>query len=364
MLYAFGSNGSGQLGVGHKNDVCDPQAIRLEACGSDFMIKQIAAGGNHTLYLSTDGRVAVAGSNSCGQCGPHAQVCDDATGWSTALPVVLPSQEALGTNESKPVIIEQVAATWSASILLTHTGGILVAGEGLSGELGLGHNVGRSTTLQYIPHFPPECRRVVQITACMAHVIAVLDNGDVYGWGKGSKGQLGDPTGDIWSPRKIQGITSPAVRAVCGKDFTCLIGDQETGKLTVLGMKTRDRFGLLSGKPATVPNWKDIVASWGSVYIVLQNGALISFGRNDHGQLGPELPDIKALAAGSEHCLAISTAGGVLAWGWGEHGNCGEPTDANGDVKARWNEMQLPNGQKPSAIAAGCATSFVVSCSE
>ena len=165
----------------------------------------------------------------------------------------------------------------------------------------------------------------------------------------------------MWSPRRIEGVPFPAVKAVCGKDFTCIVGDREEGKLVVFGLKSRDRFGVLASIPAAVPGWKDIAASWGSVFILMPHGELIGFGRDDHGQLPPAgLPPIEAIAAGSEHCLALTKAGKVLAWGWGEHGNCGEHTDTNGDVKGRWNEIELPNAQPTGAVYAGCATSFIV----
>lgn len=351
MLYAFGSNGSGQLGVGHEDDLSLPAPSTLDTYESKSCIKQVAAGGNHTLFLNTDGRVAVTGSNDHGQCN-----------FTNDINTRQPRFESVNHNseqgEVKASSIGYVAATWNASILCTFDGQILVVGEGLNGELGLGNQVSHLSTAQCIPEFPPAGRSVVQLAACMAHVVAVLDDGNVYGWGKGSKGQLGEPAEDVWIPRKIQGIAFTVSKAVCGKDFTCLAGAE--GELSILGLKTRDRFNLLGSKPVAVPGWKDIAASWGSVFILMSDGKLISFGRNDHGQLAPSnLPSLSALAAGSEHCLAISDAGDVLAWGWGEHGNCGERTDHRGDVNGRWNVVRL-QAQKASAVFAGCATSFVL----
>ncbi|RMX92185.1 hypothetical protein D0868_13554 [Hortaea werneckii] len=351
MLFAFGSNGSGQLGVGHEDDLSRPAPSTLDTSESNSRIKQVAAGGNHTLLLNTDGRVAVAGSSDHGQCNFTNGVN---TRQSKFEPAIYTSEQ----GEIETASIAHVAATWNASILCTFDGQILVVGEGLNGELGLGHQVSQLSTAQCIPEFPPTGRSVVQLAACMAHVVAVLDDGTTYGWGKGSKGQLGEPAEDVWMPRRIQGIPFAVSKAVCGKDFTCLAGAE--GELSILGLKTRDRFNLLGSKPLAVPGWKDIAASWGSIFILMDDGKLTSFGRNDHGQLAPsDLPSLSALAAGSEHCLAISDAGEILAWGWGEHGNCGEPTDHRGDVNGRWNVVGL-QAQKASAVFAGCATSFVL----
>jgi len=90
---------------------------------------------------------------------------------------------------------------------------------------------------------------------------------------------------------------------------------------------------------------------------------LISWGRDDHGQLTPpELPSVSQVAIGSEHALVLTEEGEVCAWGWGEHGNCG-PKTTDGDVKGRWNVVAsskyLPAGSKISYIGAGCATSWI-----
>ncbi|KAK5132814.1 hypothetical protein LTR08_008615 [Meristemomyces frigidus] len=345
MLYAFGSNGSGQLGVGHMEDSPIPKRSTQINYGENTRIRQIAAGGNHTLIVSSDGTVASIGSSESAQCGRQ----------STPFP---PDHSP---NDIELDMPWQVSATWSSSHYLLGGNAIMATGDGVSGELGLGTGVTRALYPQRIANFPPANTRIVQISSCMAHTVAILDNGTAYGWGKGGQGQLGDPAENVWLPRKIEGIPFPAIKAACGKDFTCIIGDRAEGKLIILGLEKRDRFGVLASQPAAVPGWNDIGASWGSVFILKQSGELIGFGRNDHGQLPPlGLPPIEKFAAGSEHCLALTKAGKVLAWGWGEHGNCGEYTDSDGDVKGRWNEIGIPRREKVIGVYAGCATSFIV----
>jgi protein ATS1 len=111
--------------------------------------------------------------------------------------------------------------------------------------------------------------------------------------------------------------------------------------------------------------WKDIASSWGSVFILLENGELISWGRNDRGQLGPKsgLPKLAKIAVGSEHVITLTTEGKIISWGWGEHGNCGGEVDADGDVKdgKGYAEITIPqDAGEVIGVGAGCATSFII----
>ncbi|KAF1982239.1 alpha-tubulin suppressor protein Aats1 [Aulographum hederae CBS 113979] len=347
MLLAFGSNGSGQLGIGHEDDVSAPtrallSRVHLEAPN----IKTVAAGGNHTLLLSSDGEVFVSGDNSDGRCAQSTE--EDLQSDIKFLTFYLPQQQV-------QELYDFCAATWEASILVTKSGNVFSCGTGHKGELGQGEDAVQSKELRPIHGFPPTGTSVIDLAASMSHVVAVLSNGDVYGWGGGRKGQLGTKQNIIWTPRKIGGIPFKATRAVCGREFTLVAGLPSEGQLAVLGA---DKWSVVSHTPPEIPGWKDIRASWSSIYVLLESGKLLAWGRDDHGQLCPPgLPQIKEVAVGSEHVVALTASGKILAWGWGEHGNCGEQTDANGDVKGKWNEIPIPG--QAIAIGAGCATSFI-----
>lgn len=335
-LYAFGSNGSGQLGIGHVEDVSTPQLVMGYSAAS-----QIVCGGNHTVISGKTG-VATAGDNNDGRCFAS-------TGRSV---------NELSFISSKDYPEATVAAAWSASFICSNDS-IYACGSGNAGELGLGEGIEVAKLPQAIPNFPPTGTKILKIASCMAHVVVVLTNGEVWGWGKGRKGQLGEPSESVWSPRKFENVRFFAVDVVCGKDFTCIFGSPSAGELVVFGPNSNDRFGIRSKAPANVAGWKKVAASWGSIFVLYNSGQVTAWGRNDHGQLPPDgLPLLESIAAGSEHCLGLIKDGKVLAWGWGEHGNCGESTDEKGDVKNGWNEIALP--APAAAIFAGCATSFVV----
>ncbi|KAH0344805.1 RCC1/BLIP-II protein, partial [Aureobasidium melanogenum] len=337
-VYALGSNGSCQLGVGHEEDLSAPSLVEIEKL--DASVKAIKAGGNHTLILTKSGTVYVTGENSDGRCAISTAVASI----SSFVPSSLPRMDF-------------IVATWDASIFAS-AHAVYVCGSGAKGELGLGEGIVKADSPQQIADFPPSGTHIIDLAACMGHVVVVLSDGSVYGWGTGLHGQLGNPHGLVWQPRRLDGISFPVSRAVCGKDFTCVFGDPASGQLQLLGLEKRDRFNIKSNTPQTLQNWTDVQATWGSIYVLLSDNRLVAWGRNDHGQLPPADLQITAMAAGSEHMLVLTTSGKVYAWGWGEHGNCGLPTDEQRDVKGRWNELDV--GGTVEHIGAGCATSWII----
>lgn len=353
-IHAIGSNGAGQLGISHKEDVSVPKQVLFDPDTLLNEVTQIKAGGNHTLLLAS-GTLFSSGDHDSGACGllPNYKVLE-----SHFHPVRLDIHE---TNRR----VVFCAASWESSIIVQQDEGgratqVYTFGLGNKGELGQGELLFRSSKAQLVQNFPPEGHEVVDLAASVSHVVAVLSNGDVYGWGSGRKGQLGQPEGIIHEPRKIAGVDFRVVRAVCGREFTYLLGNPQLGQNVVLGS---DKWNVRSAAPQSVPGWRDVGASWGSIFVLQLDGKLLSWGRDDHGQLTPpELPLLSQIAIGSEHALGLTTDGKALAWGWGEHGNCG-PNTTDGNVKGRWNviasSQYLSPGSKISSIGAGCATSWV-----
>ncbi|USW55723.1 Putative regulator of chromosome condensation 1/beta-lactamase-inhibitor protein II [Septoria linicola] len=348
-LYAFGSNGSGQLGIGHTEDVSLPEECKGNWVSKCSTIRQLAGGGNHTIAVFTDRAFASVGDNRDGRC-MTAQERQIHTTW----------QQYQFPPDFEMVFLGHVAATWSASFATCEAETPYVSGTGNSGEIGLGPGISTTDGAFQVIEMNPRHEPVVKIVASMGHVVVVLESGEVLGWGRGRKGQLGRPAENMWTPRRFEDILFKVVDAACGKDFTVLFGEPSKGELLVLGLAGSDRFGVKRDAPDSLPGWKQVAASWGSIYVLMESGELKAWGRNDHGQLPPSgLPLLDSIAAGSEHCLGLTRDGKVLAWGWGEHGNCGMPIDKNGDVKGRWNEIATVSQLPASAVFAGCATSFI-----
>ncbi|KAK0722547.1 regulator of chromosome condensation 1/beta-lactamase-inhibitor protein II [Lasiosphaeria miniovina] len=366
LLFSLGSNGSGQLGIGHKEDVSVPKQVLFDDDDADrhpSSLKRIIAGGNHTLLLTGTGDIFWAGDSSTGACGKVTAA--RAALPSKFRPVNLSLPAAQGQQESAAFKVHLAAATWEASVVtrLDEHGRntkVYSFGSGLKGELGLGSFIFRTPIPAEIPNFPPPGTEIIDLSACMGHVVAVLSNGEAWGWGNGRKGQLGTSETFIHSPQMIDGVGFRVAKAVCGREFTCLVGDSASGDIAVLGS---DKWGVKSGAPSRLVGWKEVAASWGNVFVLSEDGSVTSWGRNEHGQLAPaNIPRTKSIAVGSEHVLALSKDGQVTAWGWGEHGNCG-PLDSADKAKGQHNVIAsskfIPPGSEITAIGAGCATSWV-----
>lgn len=351
-IYSFGSNGSGQLAIGSTDDVAFPtEALFLDKVPHE-PIRQLRAGGNHTLLLIGDTlfysgnfynhTLSFSGSNDKFQ------------------QVRLPSDFNIYNCS-----VVCCAASWEATILAVrdetgHSNKIYTFGNGHYGELGQGEIVLKLGEAQQIREFPPPGLEINDLSASVSHVVTVLSNGDVYGWGNGRKGQLGQPKQIVYHPRKVTGLDFKVRRAVCGREFTCFFGEPDSGRFIVMGS---DKWNIITSAPSDTFGWKDVGAGWGSIHVLKHNGKLNSWGRNDHGQLAPpSLPQLSKMAVGSEHVLGLTNEGDFLAWGWGEHGNCG-PLTSDGVVKSKWNTINmhkyLPSSEKLSGIGAGCATSWV-----
>lgn len=365
VVYALGSNGSGQLGIGHNQDVSVPRQV-LFGPGSEpsSAIVKVAAGGNHSLLLAADGTLYWAGDSATGASGPLTQANPSATAKS---PQILAQEVALPREEgSTTAPVKLIAATWESSIIVQADSQgrntiVSTFGSGQKGELGQGQFIIRTPTISRLKDFPPRDTEVVDLAACMGHVVVVLSNGEAWGWGNGRKGQLGtDSAGVVHEPQALKGADLKVTRVVCGREFTALFGSPDSGNIVVLGA---DKAGVKSSTPESIAGWKDVGASWGGIYVLKADGTLSSWGRDDHGQLAPPgLPKLQDIAIGSEHVVALSEEGDVFSWGWGEHGNCG-PQVEKGDVKGRWNTIAskkyIPSGSNIAAIGAGCATSWI-----
>ncbi|KAF3029497.1 hypothetical protein E8E15_010796 [Penicillium rubens] len=384
-LFAFGSNGSGQLGIGHEEDVPTPTqclfaqtetsqgpqmtTIQSTSLADESGVTRIAAGGNHTLLLTTSGSIYAAGCNADGRCGPHRGTKPPKEHESNDNRNILRfrrmviSDAASDTEVSK---FKHVSATWEGTIAVASVprssndvdhgdtpdteDRVFVFGSSPKGELGLGRNTTAPVPGTCIPSFPPTDLRVTALASGMAHSAAVLSNGHVYGWGAARKGQLGRDNRDAkiaYSPVRIR-VPFFAEAVACGREFTVVSG---RGRFVVLGDRG-NRWGILNipeslslrvgddgdlggyGDPlqddwqedcggcgGTIPNsYTAIAASWHGVYVHAASGL---------GRMEPSVSNETLRTGPRSDAQADSDSdfagGSIVAWGRNDRGQLPPP---------------------------------------
>lgn len=384
-LYSFGSNSSSQLALGHTEDVSAPTICHFSPsyAAPTCPPQAIICGGNHTLLLYSCGDVYAAGKNSSGQCGLSPTVTGATIGAFTRIPNPAPPYPEEG-QVNKVEVSDAIqwgfcTAGWEFSVLATRDGRrLFVCGAGSKGELGLGPGTTctilgadiPNSTLYRIPNFPPEGASITSLSSSITHIVAVLNTGVVYGWGQSRKGQIHLQPDTIplpkitYTPTRTMHVPFPVAYAACTQETTFLIsatGDQ----CTLLG-PVFPKWALREKMPkcSELTNFVGLQAAWDGYYILLSDGRVVAWGKGHKGQLPPEnLAGVKMMAVGSEHVLVVTERYGedrLLAWGWGEHGNCGE-LEGGGDV-VPVREVSIAEGGKKArvkCIGAGCATSWV-----
>lgn len=158
-----------------------------------------------------------------------------------------------------------------------------------------------------------------------------------------------------------------------GSHFTVLIN--ENGGLLVFGFNehgqlgdgtTENRTSPVTIMPTTV--FSNVFCGASSAYAIDRDGNLYAWGNNENGRLGDGtttdrlspvqiMPGTRftSVATGSEHTLALDADGGLWAFGANDHGQLGD-----GTTTGRTAPVRILSGQQFSNIAAGGYFSFAI----
>ncbi len=174
QVYAWGENYAGQLGDDSTNPSYVPTLVDVP---SGVTVKAVSAGEDYALALTTGGQVYAWGDDTFGQLG------DGQSGSGTMSDV--PVQVGLPANTA----VSEVSTRGYFSLALTDSGSVLSWGAGFGGTLGDG---GTSSASTPGPVSLPPNTTVINISAGDTFALALTSGGQVYAWGAGSKGQIGN----------------------------------------------------------------------------------------------------------------------------------------------------------------------------
>jgi alpha-tubulin suppressor-like RCC1 family protein len=300
-LEAWGDDLNGQLGNGLVTNSDKPVSVQLP---SGTTVTAAATGGKHSLALTSTGQVLAWGDNYSGQLGDGSH----ADSHAPAL-VKLPAG----------VVATGVAAGEDDSLAVTSSGAVYSWGDNFYGELGDGGTTSSDVPVKVVL---PKGTKVVAVRASYNYCMALTAGGHVLTWGYNGSGQLGNgflTASEVPAPLDVPASTKVTAIANGGYDGLALTS---TGGLLAWGS---DQFGQL-GDGRRVSALKPV-----SVHL-------------------PAGTKVAAIGAGSQHSLALTTTGRVLAWGWNVSGQLGNGTTRNSDVPV---PVRLPAGVKVTAVSAG-----------
>jgi alpha-tubulin suppressor-like RCC1 family protein len=337
----WGYNGSGQLGNGTTTLSRTPVAVS----GLSNVIA-VAGGGEHSLALLGNATMMGWGANREGQLGNGSTA-------NSRVPVAIVDFATLGG-------ITAIAAGNEFSLALLTNGTVLAWGANEEGQLA----TGKTTRLTA----PAAIKGLINVTAIAAggeFALARLSNGTVMAWGAGTEGQLGDGKfGKSLSAIAVKGLSGVTAIAA-GNEFalarlsngtvmswgsnataqlgvpaeTKSIGEGETEEVEVLHSDVPLPVQQLSGVTA-------IAAGSDHALALLGDGEVSAWGGNGDGQLGngaeggtsnvptavPGLSGVTAIAAGAHHSLALLSGGSIEAWGYNPDGQLGNASNLNSPV--------------------------------
>ena len=329
VVYAWGQNRSGQLGIGTTNDSPNPVLVP-ELDG----VMAVAAEFGHTVALKADGSVVAWGRNDMGQLG-------DGTTTERLRPVPVPGLSG----------IVAIAAEDGSTVAMKNDGGVWAWGHNADGQLGEGTTNNRAT-----PAPVPGLSEVLAIAAGQHHTVALKRDQTVWAWGNNSYGQLGDGT------RRNNRLVPVQVRMADGSPLRGVMGITAGNKHTVAlksdgsvwtwgregPSSASDRLTPMPVKVADGSPLSGVIAIAAEAYhtVALKaDGTVWGWGDRERGALGSgdssgnrlvpvqaKLPDgsplsgITAIAAGYSHSLARKDDGTLWAWGHNSDGQLGDGT--------------------------------------
>jgi alpha-tubulin suppressor-like RCC1 family protein len=347
----WGYNWAGQLGNGQFSTALVPVAAHLPA---GVVVTALARAYATTYALTSTGAVYAWGYGNYGDLGDGGNANS-----ATPVQVLFPA----GT------VIKAIAAGEYGGYALASTGAVYAWGYGGQGELGNGQ-----TTNAYVPVQVslPQGVTVTAIAGEQYDGLALTSTGAVYAWGFGNDNELGNGqtagsdvpvTVQLPSGAKVTSIAAAADSALALTSAGTVLGwgynaYGNLGNGTTTTTETVTPVSLPSGTKA-----KAIAAAFYDGYALTSSGKVLAWGYNADGELGngttsasnlpvpvtlPAGATVSALSGEDYAATALTTAGKLLAWGYGQDGALGDGVAAGSDVPVT---VQLPAGIKVTQLA-------------
>lgn len=282
---------------------------------------------------------------------------------------------------------KKVATGGNHSCAINSAGQAYCWGFNNNGQLGNNSTTDSSTPVAVNTSGVLGGKTILEIAPASQHTCALASDHNVYCWGWGDIGQLGDNLSTTsWVPVAVDktGVLSgKTVKALAvaeqdacviasddklycwGNNWAGILGDgSDTRRPAPVAV---DTSGVLSGKTIA-----SIKMGAGLSCALDSNSVAYCWGYNSYGQLGdnstterhsPVLVDtslgalagktIKSIYPGSEFNCAIASDDQVYCWGYNNHGQLGNNSTTNSQVPVAVNTSGALSGKTVASIASG-----------
>lgn len=344
-------------------NVSDPGQLAATRTLGHEAVLEVVAGGQSTCAIMATGAFRCWGHNNHGQLGGSTEGDHSAPG------VIVPL--------ARPVI--------SAAVGREHTCVVDVIGEvwcwGRNHHKQAGHDLGGGGPT---PVKLASAPRMISLTAGAEHTCGVGEDGRAWCWGHGKEGRLGD--GDLGdheraTPAQIPGLSN-VVQVAAGSNFTC--ARLASGDVWCWGNGANGRLGEGGGEedeganralPVHVQDLSDataVAAGEAHACAARSAGGVVCWGADDKGQIGngpasddafqPRVTDwppnpgaaVELVAGGKTSCARVAD-GRVFCWGNNGKGEAGRA--GGGEIDS---PQAVPTLSQARTLAMGENHTFVI----
>ena len=301
-VYSWGDNSSGQCGLGDKILIKSPKQLFFPELTEDDYIDNIICGNSFTYFISNNNKIFLCGFN-----------------------IILkkysynPTLLDLGFDSN----IIQIKSGEDFILFLTDKGNVYSMGFGSEGQLGI-KNISNLSEYEHKKYCskPTKILNSIKLISCgYKHSFAISYNGEILGWGKNNKGQLGlnfceetkggEENCNVLIPEQIEYYFEDIEikNIICGKNFTFF--QTNNNELLGCGNNDKDQLGIQDNN-----NKQKLVTKMCSDYIIPTEIEQFS------------LLKVIKISCGEEHSLAIiqdtiSNLINIWCWGANNYGQLG-----------------------------------------